>query len=207
MSSTPSQSLPQLPDESVLSVDEYVAMLRALGETERYELLSLLIQRGELTVDEMAEALDETPERVEGHVAELESVGLVNHRLRRNPDRDDLYSYYVATSLGEAIISRGVGELIREEWQTFLSAMNTTDELTDVRSRFDTHDARLDAQDRRIAAVEDHLDRNLYQPVALGAGSMTAVVGVVHAAAGSVAAAPILLLSLMFWVGLWLLRQ
>jgi len=106
---------PELPDESVLALEEYLAMQRAIGNETRYRVLAELLREGELAASELAAALEEPTNRLHYHLDELESTGLVANRKRRERGADGLYSYYVATALGEAIMTHGVGELIAEE--------------------------------------------------------------------------------------------
>jgi ArsR family transcriptional regulator len=106
---------PDLPEDSVLSLEEYLAMQRAIGEETRYRVLTELLAEGELSATELAEALDIPSNRLHYHLDKLESVGLVANRKRKERDADGLYSYYTATALGEAIMTHGVGELLAEE--------------------------------------------------------------------------------------------
>jgi ArsR family transcriptional regulator len=106
---------PDLPDESVLTLSEYLAMQRAVGNETRYRVLAELLREGEMAASELADALEEPGNRLHYHLDELESVGLVANRKRKERGADGLYSYYVATALGEAIMTHGVGELIAEE--------------------------------------------------------------------------------------------
>ncbi|WP_049900945.1 helix-turn-helix domain-containing protein [Halococcus agarilyticus] len=106
---------PDLPENSVLSLPEYLAMQRAVGEETRYRVLAELLAEGESSAKAIAEALDVPSNRLHYHLDKLESVGLVANRRRRDRGADGLYSYYVATALGEAIMTHGVGELIAEE--------------------------------------------------------------------------------------------
>jgi ArsR family transcriptional regulator len=106
---------PDLPENSVLSLEEYLAMQRAIGEETRYRALSELLAKGELSATELAEALDIPSNRLHYHLDKLESVGLIANRKRKERGASGLYSYYAATALGEAIMTHGVGELIAEE--------------------------------------------------------------------------------------------
>lgn len=206
MSSTNAPPPPPLPEQSVLSVEEYAAMLRAIRQPPRHELLATLVEK-QLTVEELADELDRPGTAVRSHLDALERVGLVANRFHRDPDDAEPYFYYEATSLGEAILSEGIGELITEEPDVLLAVVDVLDDLSRIHERLDYQAEHLASHDDQITNIETDLNRNLYQPVALGAGSMTAVIGVVQAAAGSITAIPIGLLSIMFWVGLWLLRQ
>jgi len=106
---------PDLPENSVLSLSEYLAMQRAVGEETRYRVLSELLVEGESSASELADSLDVPSNRLHYHLDKLESIGLVANRKRKERGADGLYSYYTATALGEAIMTHGVGELIAEE--------------------------------------------------------------------------------------------
>jgi len=106
---------PDLPENSVLSLSEYLAMQRAVGEETRYRVLSELLVEGESSASELADSLDVPSNRLHYHLDKLESIGLVANRKRKERGADGLYSYYVVTALGEAIMTHGVGELIAEE--------------------------------------------------------------------------------------------
>lgn len=106
---------PDLPENSVLSLSEYLAMQRAVGEETRYQVLTELLAEGESSATELADSLEIPSNRLHYHLDKLESVGLVANRKHKQRGADGLYSYYVATALGEAIMTHGVGELIAEE--------------------------------------------------------------------------------------------
>lgn len=106
---------PELPPDSVLSMDEYLAMQRAIGDETRYRVLAELLREGELSASELADALDVPSNRLHYHLDRLQDVGLVQNRKRKERGADGLYSYYRATAMGEAVMKHGVGELIRRE--------------------------------------------------------------------------------------------
>jgi DNA-binding transcriptional ArsR family regulator len=106
---------PDLPEESVLTLEEYLAMQRAVGEPTRYRILAELLREGELSASELAEALEVPSNRLHYHLDELADVGLVHNRKRKERGTDGLYSYYEATALGEAVMTNGVAALIAEE--------------------------------------------------------------------------------------------
>jgi predicted ArsR family transcriptional regulator len=106
---------PDLPENSVLSLSEYLAMQRAVGEETRYRVLTELLAEGESSATELADSLKVPSNRLHYHLDKLESIGLVANRKRKERGADGLYSYYTATALGEAIMTHGVGELIAEE--------------------------------------------------------------------------------------------
>ena len=74
-----------------------------------------LLREGEMAATELAETLDVPNNRLHYHLDELVDAGLVHNRKRKERGADGPHSYYVATALGEAIMSHGVGELIAEE--------------------------------------------------------------------------------------------
>jgi len=107
---------PKLPEESILELEDYLDMQRAVSEETRYRIVAELLREGELSASELADALDIPSNRLHYHLDKLEDVGVVGNRLKKERGADGLYSYYVATSLGEAVMEHGIGELIRTEW-------------------------------------------------------------------------------------------
>lgn len=107
---------PKLPEESILELEDYLAMQRAVSEETRYRIVAELLREGEMSAKELAEALDMPSNKLHYHLDKLEEVGVVGNRLEKERGADGLYSYYVATSLGEAVMKHGIGELIRTEW-------------------------------------------------------------------------------------------
>lgn len=105
-----------LPEHSVLSLEEYLAMQRSIGNETRFRLLNTLADDGPQSASELRERLEIRSNALHYHLDELVDVGLVENRKRREPDTDGLYSYYRATSLGEGILEEGVRELMRREW-------------------------------------------------------------------------------------------
>jgi DNA-binding HxlR family transcriptional regulator len=101
----------------MLSLEEYLAMQRAIGNEIRFRILDLLVEEGARGATELRTALDIESNTLHYHLDELVDVGLVENRKRTEPSSDGLYSYYRATSLGEGILEHGVRELMREEWE------------------------------------------------------------------------------------------
>ena len=104
-----------LPDDSVLSLSEYLSMQRAIGNETRFRLLRTLSHRGDTSATELREALELPANTLHYHLDELVDVGLVQNRKRSTADTDGLYSYYRASAMGEAILEHGVEELMRRE--------------------------------------------------------------------------------------------
>lgn len=106
-----------LPEHSLLSLEEYLDMQRAIGNEMRFRVLDYLTDEGAQSAAELRDALDIESNTLHYHLDVLVDVGLVENRKRSDADSDGLYSYYRATSLGEGILSHGVRELMREEWE------------------------------------------------------------------------------------------
>lgn len=104
-----------LPEDSVLDLSDYLAMQRAIGDETRFQILRTLAANGDLSATQLRETLDVASNNLHYHLDKLVEVGLVQNRKRSEPDRDGLYSYYRASSLGEAILEHGVEELMRRE--------------------------------------------------------------------------------------------
>lgn len=112
-----------LPEQSLLTLGDYLDMQRAIGNETRFRILDLLVDEGAHSAKELQAALDIESNTMHYHLDSLVDVGLVENRKRNEPTSDGLYSYYRATSLGEGILEHGVRELMREEWD-LLDAYN-----------------------------------------------------------------------------------
>lgn len=106
-----------LPEHSLLSLDQYLAMQRSIGNEIRFRILDHLVQEGAQSAAQLREALDVESNTLHYHLDQLVEVGLVANRKRTEPDAEGLHSYYRATALGEGILTYGVRELLREEWE------------------------------------------------------------------------------------------
>ena len=104
-----------LPEESVLTLEEYLDMHAAVGHRTRYGILYRLVHGGEMSPTELEGALDIDDSTLHYHLNELVDVGLVEKRQRTDRGQDGLYTYYRATVFGEVTLTDGVDELIRGE--------------------------------------------------------------------------------------------
>ena len=104
-----------LPEESILSLEEYLDMHAAVGHRTRYEILYRLVHSGEMSPKELEDALDIDDSTLHYHLNKLVDVGLVEKRQRAERGQDGLYTYYRATVFGEVTLTDGVDELIRGE--------------------------------------------------------------------------------------------
>jgi ArsR family transcriptional regulator len=106
-----------LPEDSLLTLEEYLEMQRAIGNEHRFRILATLVDDGAHSANELQDALDIQSNTLHYHLDALVDVGLVENRKRSVPTSSGLYSYYRATSLGEGILEHGVRELMRREWE------------------------------------------------------------------------------------------
>jgi len=104
-----------LPEDSVLTLQEYLDMHAAVGNRTRYEILYRLVHGGELRPTELVATLDIDDSTLHYHHNELVDTGLVEKRQRTDRGQDGLYTYYRATVFGEVTLTEGVDELIRGE--------------------------------------------------------------------------------------------
>ena len=116
-----------LPEESVLSLDEYLAMHAAVGHRTRYEILYRLVRGGEMSPKEFEAVLQIDDSTLHYHLNRLVDVGLVEKRQRTERGQDGLYTYYRATVFGEVTLTDGVDELIRGE-QEFETLYDSSDD-------------------------------------------------------------------------------
>lgn len=106
---------PPLPEESGLTLDEYLAMQQAIGHPTRYRILRTLVANEELSASELKDAVQVEAHNFHYHLGELVDAGLVDKRTRRTPDNQNFYTYYRPTAMGNAILEHGVEELMRRE--------------------------------------------------------------------------------------------
>lgn len=116
-----------LPEESVLTLDEYLAMHAAVGHRTRYEILYRLVHGGEMSPKELEDEIGVDDSTLHYHLKELVDVGLVEKRQRTERGQDGLYTYYRATVFGRVTLTDGVDELIRGE-QAFEEMYNRSAE-------------------------------------------------------------------------------
>ncbi|HET7324662.1 MAG TPA: helix-turn-helix domain-containing protein [Halococcus sp.] len=109
------QPEPPLPEESGLTLDEYLAMQRAIGHSTRYRILRTLTANDELSASDLKAAVEVEPHNFHYHLDELVDVGLVDKRQRRTADSQGFYTYYRPTAMGRVILEHGVEELMRRE--------------------------------------------------------------------------------------------
>ena len=104
-----------LPKESVLSLEEYLAMHAAVGHRTRYEILYRLVHSGDMSPKELEDAIEIDDSTLHYHLNKLVDVGLVEKRQQTERGQDGLYTYYRATVFGKVTLTNGVDELIRGE--------------------------------------------------------------------------------------------
>jgi DNA-binding transcriptional ArsR family regulator len=121
-----------LPEDSVLSLDEYLDMHAAVGHRTRYEVLYRLVHSGDMSPTELEEVVDIDDSTLHYHLKKLVDAGLVEKRRRTDRGQDGLYTYYRATVLGEVTLTDGVDELIRGE-QSFEALYDSTSGRTSER--------------------------------------------------------------------------
>jgi DNA-binding MarR family transcriptional regulator len=109
------QPEPPLPEESGLTLDEYLAMQQAIGHPTRFRILRTLDVNDELSAAELKSVVDVEPHNFHYHLDELVDVGLVDKRQRQTADSHGFYTYYRPTAMGQGILEHGVEELMRRE--------------------------------------------------------------------------------------------
>ena len=104
-----------LPEDSILSLDEYLDMHAAVGHRTRYEILYRLVHGGEMSPKELEEAISIDDSTLHYHLNKLVDVGLIQKRQRTERGQNGLYTYYRTTVFGEVTLTEGIDELIRGE--------------------------------------------------------------------------------------------
>ncbi|WP_254840993.1 winged helix-turn-helix domain-containing protein [Natronomonas marina] len=106
---------PPLPEDSGLTLEEYLAMQQVIGHPTRFRILRTLVANDELSAANLKAAVDVESHNFHYHLDELVDVGLVDKRQRRTADSQGLYTYYRPTAMGHGILEYGVEELMRRE--------------------------------------------------------------------------------------------
>jgi len=104
-----------LPEDSILSLDEYLDMHASVGNRTRYEILYRLVHSGEMSPKQLEEAITIDDSTLHYHLNKLLDVGLIEKRQRTERGQDALHTYYRSTVFGEVTLTGGVDELIRGE--------------------------------------------------------------------------------------------
>jgi len=106
---------PPLPEDSGLTLEEYLAMQQAISHRTRFRILRTLVANDELSAADLKAAVDVESHNFHYHLDELVDVGLVDKRQRRTADSHGFYTYYRPTTMGRGILEHGVEELMRRE--------------------------------------------------------------------------------------------
>jgi len=109
------QPEPLLPEDSGLTLEEYLAMQQAISHQTRFRILRTLVANDELSAADLKAAVDVESHNFHYHLDELVDVGLVDKRQRRTADSQGFYTYYRPTAMGGGILEHGVEELMRRE--------------------------------------------------------------------------------------------
>lgn len=107
-----------LPDPSLLDLQDYLDMQAALGNEIRFRTLYTLKHEGSKSAKELRTRLGVAGNTLHYHLDELVDVGLVENRMRNEPEDGGVYSYYRASAMGEALLEEGIEELIRRDWES-----------------------------------------------------------------------------------------
>jgi DNA-binding transcriptional ArsR family regulator len=98
---------PPLPEASGLTLEEYLAMQRAIGHLTRFRILRTLVANDELSATHLKSAVDVESHNFHYHLDELVDVGLVDKRQRRTADSQGFYTYYRPTAMGAGSSNTG----------------------------------------------------------------------------------------------------
>ena len=104
-----------LPEDSVLTLEDYLAMHAAIGHTTRYEIVYRLVHGGDMSPKELEEVIEIDDSTLHYHLNKLIEVGLIQKRKRTERNQEGLYIYYSPTVFGRITLTEGVDELMRGE--------------------------------------------------------------------------------------------
>ena len=110
------EGLPLLSETSTVGLESYLSMHRALGNQTRYEILWLLVQEGELSLDAIQRELAiDNEEPVVDHIETLCDVFLIERWEYAERGATETSTTYRPTVFGRVALTDGINELIRSE--------------------------------------------------------------------------------------------
>jgi DNA-binding transcriptional ArsR family regulator len=108
----------RLPDDSLLSMDQYVKMQSAVADQTRLQIVAYLADNEDVTPTELRNELESDLDESTFyyHLNKLVDTGLVEKRARN--DGDGIHRYYQCSIFGDVLLNHGISELFRREWET-----------------------------------------------------------------------------------------
>ena len=108
-----------LPDPSMLGIEDYLEMARAAASRPRYEILRRLVYSGSKSPTQLKAEIDEELDIDDStlyyHLNELVEVGLISKRARTEQDQEGFDTSYEATIFGEKALTGGLDDLMENE--------------------------------------------------------------------------------------------
>jgi len=104
-----------LPADSLLSLDTYLSMLRALGERPQFEIVTHLLTHEQQGPEALASSLSMDDEELESCLDRLVDATLIEKRARNEPTTDELEIYYRPSIFARTLFDEGIRELFDRE--------------------------------------------------------------------------------------------
>jgi len=105
----------RLPEESVLELEDYLEMHKAIGNPTRYRILRLLVADGEMSPTEIEAELGIDDSTIHYHLNKLHDAHLIRKWMQSERGQDGTHVYYSATIYGRTTLQAGVQTLIEGE--------------------------------------------------------------------------------------------
>jgi hypothetical protein len=107
-----------LPTDRTLALEEYLNMHRALTDQTRYQILWLLVKKGEMSLEAIERKLDLNDEgRVADHIEALCDATLIERWKQTDRGSSEIATTYRPTIFGRTALTDGIHELLRNEWE------------------------------------------------------------------------------------------
>lgn len=109
----------RLPDDSLLTRDEYLEMYRVASSEPAFSVLCALSEAERLSASELSRLLDREGNDLHYHLRKLKRAGLVRNRRDPTTGTEETYSYYTLTGPGQTVLTnglkRGIEQLAADE--------------------------------------------------------------------------------------------
>lgn len=96
------------PEESLLSIDEYLNLYQVASTRPAADILLLLAEHEHLSTSEISAALSREDNSLHYHLRKLKQTGLIRNRRDPNTGTEETYSYYELSEVAQTVLTDGI---------------------------------------------------------------------------------------------------
>jgi DNA-binding MarR family transcriptional regulator len=103
-----------LPDQSFLTLEEYLEMFKTASSEPAFKILCALQEYTRLSTSELSMVVGREDNDLHYYLRKLKRVGLVVNRRDPNTGTEETYSYYELTDMGELVLTEGIATGVKK---------------------------------------------------------------------------------------------